>query len=52
VAACELVSVKATTMAGIAAFLRYAIEADTDGEGWPRDLLSDDGKQTRSWHFI
>jgi hypothetical protein len=51
-AACNLVSIKATTLAGLAALLQYAIEADIDGEGWPRDLQSDDGKRTRSWHYF
>jgi hypothetical protein len=51
-AACTLVSIKATTAAGLVALLRYAIEADTDGIGWPRDLVSDDGTKARSWHYF
>lgn len=51
-AACELVSVQATTMAGVIALLQYAADADTDGMGWPVDLQSDDGKLTRSWHYF
>jgi hypothetical protein len=51
-AACELVTIKPTTPAGMVALLRYAIEADTDGMGWPDGLQSDDGKLTRSWHYF
>ena len=47
-AACVLVSILSTTMAGVVALLRYAVDADTDGEGWPPVVESDDG-QTRSW---
>lgn len=48
-AACDLVNVRPTTMAGLLALLNHALVYDTDGEGWPRDLCSDDGKRTRSW---
>ncbi|MCA1430208.1 MULTISPECIES: hypothetical protein [Bradyrhizobium] len=48
-AACELVNVRPTTRAGLLALLNHAMLYDTDGEGWPRDLISDDGKRTRSW---
>jgi hypothetical protein len=51
-AACLLVSVCPTTIASILALLRYANAADIDGEAWPRDLQSDDGKKVRSWHFF
>jgi|ERR1700678_2196032 len=51
-AACTLVSIKATTSAGLVALLRYAIEADTDGMGWPDRLESDDGKLVRSWQYF
>src|SRR6476620_1747007 len=47
-AACVLVNILPTTMAGVVALLRYAVDADTDGEGWPPVVESDDG-QTRSW---
>lgn len=50
-AACVLVNVLPTTVAGVLALLRYAVEADTDGEGWPPVLESDDG-QTRSWRHL
>jgi hypothetical protein len=50
-AACVLVSVRPTTMAGMLALLQYANAADTDGEAWPCDLQSDDGK-VRSWHYF
>ena len=49
-AACVLVSIIPTTQAGVVALLQYALHADTDGEGWPRDLVSDDGTKARSWH--
>ena len=48
-AACELVSVRPTTMAGLLALLNHALVYDTDGKGWPRDLCSDDGKRRRPW---
>ena len=35
-------------MAGVSALLRYAVEANTDGQGWPLEL--DDGKTQQSWH--
>lgn len=51
-AACALVGMQATTMAGVIALLQYATAADVDGMGWPTDLLSDDGKVTGSWHYF
>ncbi len=39
-------------MAGTIALLRYANAADKDGEAWPRELMSDDGTKTRSWHYF
>ena len=49
-AACVLVSGLPTTMAGVMALLRYAIDADKDGEMWPTELQSDDGSKTGTWH--
>jgi len=51
-AACVLVSIVPTTQAGVVALLQYALLADTDGEGWPRDLVSDDGTKAGSWHYF
>jgi hypothetical protein len=51
-AACVLVSICPTTIAGVIALLRYANAADKDGEAWPRELMSDDGAKTRSWHYF
>jgi hypothetical protein len=51
-AACSLVSIVPTTMAGVVALLQYANSADTDGEAWPRELQSDDGSKSRSWHYF
>jgi hypothetical protein len=51
-AAIELVTVLPTTAAGMLALLEYAISADHDGELWPTELQSDDGKRTRSWHHF
>jgi hypothetical protein len=51
-AACVLVSICPTTIAGIMALLRYAVAVDKDGEAWPRELVSDDGAKTRSWHYF
>jgi hypothetical protein len=51
-AACVLVSIRPTTMAGVIALLRYATEADTDGVYWPEQLQSEDGNFERSWHYF
>jgi hypothetical protein len=51
-AAVVLVSVRPITMAGIVALLEYALSADRDGEGWPTELESDDGKILRPWHYF
>ena len=51
-AACTLVSISPTTLAGVLALLQYAVARDTDGEAWPRDLVSDDGTKSRSWHYF
>jgi hypothetical protein len=53
-AASVLVTVAPTTLPGVLALLEYANAADTDGEGWPRDLCEDDedGTRTRSWHYF
>jgi hypothetical protein len=51
-AACVLVTVRPTTIAGVLALLQYANAADTDGEAWPRELQSDDGSKSRSWHYF
>jgi hypothetical protein len=48
--AIDLVCIPPTTRAGFIALLDHAIAYDTDGEGWPRGLRSDDGKRTRDWH--
>jgi hypothetical protein len=49
-AAIDLVCIKPTTRAGFLALLDHAVDYDTDGHGWPRELQSDDGKRTRDWH--
>jgi hypothetical protein len=47
-----LVDVTPTTRAGVIALLRHAVSNDIDGEGWPRDLVGDDG-ETHCWqHFL
>ena len=51
-AAIVLLTVQPTTLAGILALLNYAVEADTDGVGWPAALESDDGQITRSWQVF
>jgi hypothetical protein len=51
-AAVVLVDVRPTTQAGICALLQYAHASDTDGEAWPRELQSDDGKITRPWEYF
>jgi hypothetical protein len=47
--AVALLNVRPTTLAGVTALLRYAVEADVDDQVWPAELLTDDGRQ-RSWH--
>jgi len=44
--------VKPTTRAGVVALLKYAIEADTDRQGFPDLLVSDDGKIQCGWQFF
>ncbi len=53
-AAIALLGVLPTTQAGLRALLRYAIDADTDGEGWPSSLEAEiDGRmRARSWQFF
>jgi hypothetical protein len=52
-AACTLVNVLPTTIAGVVALLQYAVSADTDGQTWPDDLLADEaGNRSRSWHHF
>lgn len=47
-----LVNITPTTRSGIITLLQHAVSNDTDGEGWPRDLVGDDGK-THCWqHFL
>jgi hypothetical protein len=48
-AAVALLNVRPTTLAGVTALLRYAVEANVDDQVWPAELLTDDGRQ-RSWH--
>jgi len=49
-AAIRLVCIQPTTRSGFLALLDHAVAYDTDGQGWPRDLQSDDGERTRNWH--
>jgi hypothetical protein len=51
-AAINLVCIQPTTRAGVVALLDHAIAYDTDGEGWPRGIQSDDGQRTRNWHYF
>jgi hypothetical protein len=53
-AACTLVNVLPTTLAGVIALLQYAISANPDGETWPDDLIADESsKRSWSWyHFL
>jgi hypothetical protein len=51
-AAIALLSEPPATMAGVIALLQYAVAADTDGEGWPRELESDGRTRSRSWQFF
>jgi hypothetical protein len=51
-AAVKLVSIRPTTQPGLLALLQYALLADVDGEGWPNQLVSDDGKHTHSWQYF
>jgi hypothetical protein len=51
-AAIELLDVRPATMLGLIALLQYVTAADSGGETWPSELLSDDGSKTRSWHYF
>jgi hypothetical protein len=51
-AAVSLLNVRPTTMAGVTALLRYAVEANVDDQVWPVELLTDDAGNQRSWHHF
>ena len=52
-AACVLVAVRPTTIAGLMALLKHALAHDKSGEAWPSDLQSDDGdERLRPWHYF
>ncbi|MGF6309931.1 hypothetical protein ABIB82_004072 [Bradyrhizobium sp. i1.8.4] len=52
-AAIELLNIRPTTMAGLLALLKHATEFDTDGQGFPEDLHSNDERDiSRSWQFF
>jgi hypothetical protein len=51
-AAIPLVDVTPTTRAGLMALLNYAVSNDTDGEGWPLELVGDDEKKHCWHHFL
>jgi hypothetical protein len=48
-AACALVSIAPTTMAGVLRLLQYTISIQPDE--WPEDLQSDDDTETWPWHY-
>jgi hypothetical protein len=49
-AAVALLNVRPTTLAGVTALLRYAVEANVDDQVWPAEPLTDDAGNQRSWH--
>jgi hypothetical protein len=49
-AACALVSIAPTTMAGAVRLLQYAISIQPDE--WPEGVHSDDDTETRPWHYF
>jgi len=51
-AACVLVSIVPTMLAGVISLLQYANAANSDGDTWPSVLQSDDGRESRSWHYF
>src|SRR6185295_18633464 len=51
-AAVALLNVRPTTLAGVTALLRYAVEANVDDQVWPVELLTDDAGYERSWHHF
>ena len=60
-AACDLLSVTPTTVAGVIALLVHARDYDTDGMGFPDQLLDGDWRagysadcveDTRSWQYF
>ena len=44
--------VRPTAMAGIKALLRYAVEGNVDGQGWPPELPADDGRIKQPWQSL
>lgn len=51
-AALALVNIKPTTLTGVLALLRHAVEADPDGQSWPELLPHEDAKLSRPWHHF
>jgi hypothetical protein len=53
-AACDLLSVEVTTFAGAIDLLKYARDYDdaTFGKGWPTELVGDEVKHSRTWHYF
>ena len=51
-AAVSLLNIRPTTLAGVTALLRYAVEANVDDQVWPAELLTDDAGNQRSWHHF
>jgi len=51
-AAVALLNIRPTTLAGVTALLRYAVEANVDDQVWPAELLTDDAGNRRSWHHF
>jgi hypothetical protein len=49
-AACALVNIVPTTMAGVVALLQYVISIRP--EEWPEGVHSDDDTESRPWHFF
>jgi hypothetical protein len=60
-AACDLLNIRPTTLAGVIALLAHARDYDTDGMGWPDQLVDSDWRaghaadcveDTRSWQYF
>jgi hypothetical protein len=52
-AACTLLNIDPTTLAGVVTLLAYARDHDDEnyGMGWPTDLVAE-RDETRSWHYF
>jgi hypothetical protein len=51
-AACDFLNIHPTTLAGLIALLTHARDYDTDGMGWPDQLVDDEDSGTWQYFLI